>query len=116
MKVLRDEHLATLTSMNNLAETLRALGRLTEAERIHKTVGFRLLSLGTEVCQFIIRLSQSGLWLLQVLDHRMKVLGDEHPDTLKSMGNLATLSSAMGLHSEAEKLGKKVVCFCLPKV
>jgi len=45
----------------------------------------------------------------QVMDMRMKLLGTEHPDTLKSMGNLASTYSDQGRWEEAENLEVKVM-------
>ena len=49
--------------MNNLAETLRALGDLQGARDLHE----------------------------QALTGRRQVLGDDHPDTLRSMHSLAAI-------------------------
>ena len=62
-RVLGDDHPNTLTSMNNLAETRRALGDLQGARDLHE----------------------------QALAARRRVLGDDHPDTLTSMNNLAAV-------------------------
>jgi tetratricopeptide (TPR) repeat protein len=60
-RVLGDDHPNTLTSMSNLAETLRALGEAAGARNLQQ----------------------------QVLDISLRVLGPEHPDTLRAMNNLA---------------------------
>jgi hypothetical protein len=57
-RVLGEEHPDTLTSINNLAATLVALGDLAVAWRIQR----------------------------RVLEMRMRVLGKEHPTTLASTG------------------------------
>ena len=72
-RVLGDEHLHTLSSMDNLAIALRAAGQHGEAAAMHR----------------------------EVLAARRRVLGDEHPDTLSSMGNLAIALNAAGQHDEA---------------
>ena len=41
---------------------------------------------------------------VQVMDMRKKLLGAEHPDTLTSMGNLASTHRNQGRWNEAEKL------------
>ena len=41
---------------------------------------------------------------IQVLDTRKKVLGVEHPDTIRTMGNLAGTYQCLGKYTEAEKL------------
>ncbi|KAF4633228.1 hypothetical protein G7Y89_g4890 [Cudoniella acicularis] len=45
----------------------------------------------------------------QVLEIREKVLGQEHPDTLASMNNLALMFSNQGRWKEAEELGIQVL-------
>jgi hypothetical protein len=42
--------------------------------------------------------------MVQVLETHKKVLGDNHPDTLTSMGNLALAYTEQGKHKEAENL------------
>lgn len=45
----------------------------------------------------------------QTLELRKRVWGDEHPDTLRSMNNLARLYSKFGRHQEAMQLDKQTV-------
>ena len=45
----------------------------------------------------------------QTLELRKRVLGDEHPDTLRSMINLARSYSNLGLDQEAMTLEKQAV-------
>ena len=45
----------------------------------------------------------------QTLELRKRVLGDEHPDTLRSMNNLARFYSKLGQHQEAMQLDKQTV-------
>jgi len=61
-RVLREEHLDTLTSMTSLASTYRNQGRWKEAEELD----------------------------VQVVETRKRVLREEHPSTLTSMANLAS--------------------------
>ncbi|GAA0410654.1 hypothetical protein GCM10009530_73940 [Microbispora corallina] len=74
--MLGEEHPDTLTSQNNLALALRALGRLEEAEAEHRAV----------------------------LEIRRRVLGEDHPDTLTSRNNLALVLRDLGRWAEAEVL------------
>ncbi|KAL4733122.1 hypothetical protein BDV11DRAFT_210457 [Aspergillus similis] len=80
-QVLGPEHPDTLHSMANLASTYRQQGRWKEAEELNLQV-------------LEIR-KQQGRWKeaeeleVQVLEIRKQVLGPEHPDTLRSMANLA---------------------------
>jgi tetratricopeptide (TPR) repeat protein len=82
-RVLTDEHLYTLTSMNSLAETYRNQGRWKEAEELQA----------------------------QVMQTRKRVLTDEHPDTLTSMHNLAFTLQSQARHEEAFALMER--CFQL---
>jgi tetratricopeptide (TPR) repeat protein len=49
-----------------------------------------------------------GLFV-QVMQARKRVLGNEHPDTLTSMGSLATTYAYQGRWKEAEELGLQVI-------
>jgi len=75
------EHPNTLTSMNNLAETYRALGRANDAAALQETV----------------------------LEARKRTVGDEHPHTLTSMNNLAETYRAMGRANDAAALHETVL-------
>ncbi|KIK00831.1 hypothetical protein K443DRAFT_664318 [Laccaria amethystina LaAM-08-1] len=46
---------------------------------------------------------------IQVLNARKRVLGVEHPDTIRAMGNLAATYGNLGNYSEAEKLEMQVL-------
>jgi hypothetical protein len=67
-RVLGEDHPDTLTSMNNLAETLRSQGDLGAARGLQE----------------------------QVLTMRRRVLGEDHPDTLTSINNLAATLRSQG--------------------
>jgi hypothetical protein len=64
---------------------------------------------------FIFVISEIGDWKhaeqleVQVLDMRKKVLGAEHPDTLKSMANLASTYADRGNLNDAEQLEVQVL-------
>jgi tetratricopeptide (TPR) repeat protein len=75
------DHPDTLTSMDNLAETLRDRGDLEGAQR----------------------------YLERVLKTRALILGSEHPDTLSSMGKLAETLSARGDLQGAQKYEERVL-------
>jgi hypothetical protein len=64
--------------MHNLAKTLLALGKDAEAESLSR----------------------------EALAARRRILGDDHPDSLKSMNALADILRAEGKHAEAEELRK----------
>ena len=74
--LLGAEHPDTLTSMNNLAETLRAQGELEGARKIQE----------------------------QVLEIRRRLLGAEHPNTSISAWNLLNTMSEMGDVDESKKI------------
>ncbi|KIJ93731.1 hypothetical protein K443DRAFT_12658 [Laccaria amethystina LaAM-08-1] len=62
--------------MANLAATYQNLGKYTEAERME----------------------------IQVLDARNRILGVEHPETIKALSQLAETYQNLGKYTEAEKL------------
>ena len=80
-RVLGEEHPDTLTSMNNMAQTLGSQGDLPGARKIQE----------------------------QVLGVRRRVLGEEHPDTLTSMNNLALTLGAQGDLPGARKIQEQVL-------
>jgi hypothetical protein len=46
---------------------------------------------------------------MQVLDARNRILGVEHPDTIRAMANLAATYQNLGKYTEAEKLEMQVL-------
>jgi hypothetical protein len=74
-----EEHPGTLSTMDNLAVTLRAQGDLAGARRLAE----------------------------RVLEARVRVLGEQHPDTLTSMNNLAALLLQSGDRKGAIRLLRK---------
>jgi tetratricopeptide (TPR) repeat protein len=80
-KALGPEHLATATSLNNLAELYRDQWRNEEAEPLYR----------------------------QALEIVQKELGPEHPDTATSLNNLALLLSAQRKHEDAEPLLRRAL-------
>jgi tetratricopeptide (TPR) repeat protein len=80
-KILGKEHPDTLSSMNNLAQTLKAQGDLAGARTLEE----------------------------QVLEARARLLCKEHQDTLSSMLNLAKLLSVTNRLAEAEPLYRQVL-------
>jgi hypothetical protein len=81
LRLFGPEHPATLTSMNNLAETLRELGDLAGSRDLHQ----------------------------EVLEVHRRLLGPEHPATLGSMHNLALTLLALGDVAGARDLSQQVV-------
>ncbi|UEM21100.1 toll/interleukin-1 receptor domain-containing protein [Skermanella mucosa] len=122
-RLLGDEHPDTLTSMNNLAETLRAQGDHGGAWALEKPVlALRRRVLGDEHPDTLTSMNNLAATLgaqgdhggaraleEQVLTLRRRVLGDEHPDTLTSMNNLAATLGAQGDHGGARALLEQVL-------
>jgi tetratricopeptide (TPR) repeat protein len=80
-RVLGEDHPDTLSSMNNLAETLRDLGELEGACRLHE----------------------------QALSGFKRVFGEDHSDTLTSMNNLASTLRVLGDLKRACELHKQAL-------
>jgi len=66
-----------------------------------------LYSLG-DVCWHQGRWKEAAELAVQVMETRSRVLGPEHPDTLRSMGDLAWTLSSQGRWKEAEELAVQV--------
>jgi tetratricopeptide (TPR) repeat protein len=110
------EHVDTLTSRGNLANVLRALGRLQEAEthasavlRTHaRVLGAQHTQTLTSrdnlalVLRWLGRLDEAEAEHRCVLRIRTRVLGAEHPHTLASRDNLAIVLRDQGRLDEAE--------------
>lgn len=73
-KMLRREHIDTLSSMNNLGVILENLGKYEEAEAMHG----------------------------RCVEAMEKSLGPEHPDTLFSVSNLSFILGHLGKYKEAK--------------
>ena len=129
-RVLGDEHPDTLSSINNLASTLRALGEAQAARDLHQEaldVSRRVL--GDEHPDTLVSINNLASTLRalgeaqaardlhqEALDVSRRVLGDEHPDTLVSINNLASTLRALGeaqaardLHQEALDVSRRVL-------
>ena len=122
-RVLGLEHPTTLTSMGNLAATLRALGDLQGARRLQQQ--------GLDTCKRVLgsdhRLTLASMNNLaetlralgdlqgarklqeQELDVCRRVLGPNHPDTLISMNNLAEALGDLGDLQGARELQERVL-------
>jgi tetratricopeptide (TPR) repeat protein len=122
-RVLGPEHRDTLTSMSNLAETLRAQGDLPGACKLHEeALDIRRRVLGPEHPDTLTSTNNLSLTLdaqgdlagarklqEEALAGRRRVLGPEDPATLRSMGNLASVLSAQGDVAGARKLQEEVL-------
>ena len=122
-KVLGLEHPSTLTSMGDLALTIRNQGRWKEAEELFVQVmetSSRVLGLEhSDTLRSMANLAwtyhDQGRWkdaeelFVQVMETSSRVLGLEHPDTLTYMANLASTFWNQGRWKEAEKLEVQVM-------
>jgi hypothetical protein len=79
--VLEPEHLSTLTSVGNLAFTLRCQGKYEQAEQIGR----------------------------RALEGRQKRPGPKHPDTLKSVSILAAVLGAQGKYEKGEQMHRRAL-------
>jgi tetratricopeptide (TPR) repeat protein len=80
-RILGQEHVDTLHSLNSLANVYRDQRRFADAEKFYR----------------------------QILEIRQSTLGDEHPDTLGSMGNLAIVHEDQGQYDKAEQLHRRTL-------
>ena len=80
-RILGDEHMHTLTSINNMACCLKAQGKLEDAEPLYR----------------------------EALNTCRRILGDDHPDTLWSINNMAGCLKEQGKLEDAEPLYREVV-------
>ena len=108
------DHPDTLTSQNNLARVLRRLGRLKDAEEVHRAVMHtRMQVLGPDHPDTLT--SQHNLandlrdlgqpeeaGYRDVLAARTRVLGPDHPDTLASRNNFGSILRDLGRPEDAE--------------
>jgi serine/threonine protein kinase len=121
--VLGPEHPDTLSSMNNLGNTLWKELHFPEAESLdRKTLDIRRRVLGPEDPETLKTGSNLALVLSDQGQHaeaekldrerievEKRVLGPNHPDTLRSMGNLALVLTREGRYAEAEKLSRETL-------
>ncbi|KAI5816684.1 hypothetical protein BZA77DRAFT_246297 [Pyronema omphalodes] len=125
-RTLGEEHLDTLRSMNNLANTYRELGgRLKEVQELQeKVLEVRRRTLGAEhpdtlrSMQYLAityfdaggRLKEVQELQEKVLEVQRRTLGEEHLDTLRSMNNLAnTYRELGGRLKEVQELQEKIL-------
>jgi len=124
-RILGAEHPDTLTSMTNLAETLRAQGDHTGARALQEEVleiERRILGAEHPATMTSMNNLAGTLWaqgdhagarMLQeeALEVRLRILGAAHPDTLISMSNLAGTVWMQVDHAEARALQEEVLEF-----
>ncbi len=117
-RVLGPKNPDTLTSMDDLASTLRREGQFVESEKmLRQTLESQRLVIGPEnpatlstMVDLATTLGEQGRrieqekLLRQALEAQRRVLGPENSDTLKSMNDLADTLGAEGNFSAAEEL------------
>ena len=122
-RILGDEAPSTLASMNNLAETLRALGDFAGARSLlERGLDVHRRLLGDEHPTTLTSLNNLALTLAaqgdyagarglqeRLLDASRRVLGDDDPTTLTSLNNLALTMEAQGDYAGARGLQERVV-------
>jgi hypothetical protein len=120
---LGPDHTATLTSMNNLANSYADAGRTQDAIKLHEeTLQLRKAKLGPDHPDTLASMSnlansyanagrtQEALKLHEeTLQLRKAKLGPDHPDTLTSMKNLANSYFDSGRRQEALKLREETL-------
>jgi serine/threonine protein kinase/tetratricopeptide (TPR) repeat protein len=122
-RVLGQEHLDTLVSINNIGSLLRSQGKLSEAEPYTREAlekGRRLLgeesrytleSIGNmgSLLKFQGKLAEAEPYQREAMEKARRVLGEEHPDTLIAINNLGALLSVQGKLAEAEPYYREVM-------
>jgi tetratricopeptide (TPR) repeat protein len=122
-KALGIDHEATLSTMNGLAESYRAVGDLRQAEALNKeTLELSEKKLGAGHPATLKSWSNLALTyhadgkpklaiplFKKVLDHMEVVPGDHHKDTLRVMNNLALAQQAAGRLDLAVPLHQKTL-------
>jgi tetratricopeptide (TPR) repeat protein len=122
-RVLGKEHPQTLTSVNNLAESLRALGDAAVALPLfRRALDGSERVLGKEHPQTLASVDNLAICLdalgdaagalplfRRALESRERVLGKEHPQTLTSMNNLADCLRALGDAAGALLLHRRAI-------
>ncbi|CAE6476928.1 unnamed protein product [Rhizoctonia solani] len=73
------------------------------------TIPGDLWSFGCTLLEVSYRIIKAEQLQVQVLDAHKRILGEEHPDTLCSMNNLASTYSDLGRYDEAEQLQVQVL-------
>jgi len=123
IETLSEDHPASLTSLNQLADFLFSQGRIDEVEPLdRKTLEIRRRVLGEEHPDTLRSLNGLAATLFsqgryaeavplfeEGLEIRRRTLGDSHPDTLMLANNLAAAYLELGRPAEAEVLQREVV-------
>lgn len=113
---LGEEHIDTLTSMNEMGLLFWAQGRLEEAEPLFlELLATRRRVLGEEALGTLESINNVGVLLQsrgkpadaepyfrESMEKRRRVLGEEHAETLVAINNMGYLLQEQGKHAEAE--------------
>lgn len=116
LRVLGDDHLSTLNSINSMGTLLWSQGKLSEAEPYwrgalegrRRVLGDEHPNTLTSINNLCLLLGRQGRlfeaepYFREAMYSRRRVLGDEHKDTLQSINNIGVLLRAQGRLSEAE--------------
>ena len=122
-RVLGAKHVDTLTSMNNLASTMRAQGDLSTARALlEQKLKIGQYVLGEEHPSTLASMNNLGstlraqgefsaarALLTRVLATSRRVLGEEHLGTLTSMNTLAAIEKDLGDYDTARALEERVL-------
>ena len=122
-RILGEEHLDTISAMNNLANTLGDQGQLDEAAKMKKEVLEKIRRILSEEHPDTIsainnlantlgdqgQLDKAAKMKKEVLEKMRRILGEEHPDTISAINNLASTLGDQGQLDEAAKMKKEVL-------
>jgi len=113
----RSVHTDVAAAANNLGVALRNLGRLEDAERLHREAldlrrrdGDRTLAVAESLNNLAgierdrQQFDSAAEYLEQALGIRQEILGDEHPLTLQTMSNLGLTRWSQGRVDDARRL------------
>ena len=119
-----EEHVETIRSMNALTYLYFRQGRMDEARALNeRTVESARTGLGEGNAETLMALNLKGNLMMEVagreeelltlrkhvLEQQRRTLGEEHPDTLGSMHNLASVYHLTGCINEAASLYEQTV-------
>ena len=117
-RVLGENDLSTLATMNDLASVLGREGKAAQAEELYrKVVELKRRALGEDHPSTLISMNGLGVlyrnqgkypeaetWLRAALEGRKRVMGATHRDTLASMNGLGLLYMVEGRYADSEAL------------
>lgn len=127
----------TLTLMNSLGNVTRVLGKTAETEKLYratykeyikkhgvnnKKTLIAMNNLGVLLMENLKQLDEAEQLLHQCMELRTSLLGDDHPDTIYSMSNLAVLynklnktDDALEMFTKTLELSKRVLGYNHPQ-